>query len=175
MKKFILFALVTSNIVVYSQEKTIQPGRTSETKQEEIKYLEPKFDPNESKGNGPTTQSISYEEPMPSYTVKDTNVVYDIVEESAVYPGGALKFVVNNIKYPESVLKDNLQGKCIVKFVVTREGNVTNPKIMKGVADCPECDAEVLRIISSMKGWIPGSIDGKTVNSYYTMPVVFKL
>ena len=60
-----------------------------------------------------------------------------------------------------------------VQFVVTREGDITDAAVVKGVD--PYLDAEALRVIKSMPKWKPGKQRGKEVNVKYTLPVVFRL
>lgn len=116
--------------------------------------------------------------PAPPEIVEQELVIYDVVDVPADFPGGmdaARKFLSENMIYPESALKKKLEGKCYVKFVVSDTGKVFNIKIVRGVMDCPECDAEVVRVIKSMPNWEPGKVNGKPVNSTFTLPVQFKL
>lgn len=65
-------------------------------------------------------------------SVKGTNTsVYGIemLDSEPEYPGGVnglMSFLAQNLVYPESAMKNNIQGKVVVKFVVTRDGNVAN-------------------------------------------------
>ncbi|MCC6700836.1 MAG: energy transducer TonB [Fluviicola sp.] len=109
---------------------------------------------------------------------RDNKVIYEIVDEPAEYPGGKTAmnaFLASNIKYPETALKLGLQGKCYLKFVVSENGNVSNVKVMKGVTDCPECDKEAIRVVRSMPNWKPAKMNGKAINSFYTLPINFML
>ena len=43
------------------------------------------------------------------------------------YPGGIpelMKFISENISYPEDAIKNNIQGRVILKFVVNADGSV---------------------------------------------------
>jgi protein TonB len=116
--------------------------------------------------------------PPPKRVVVDSNQVYLFVDVEAEFPGGReglLKYLATNIQYPSSALKNKLQGKCFVQFVVERSGYVTNPKVMRGVPDCPECDYEALRVVRTMPQWKPGEVDGKPVRSSFNLPIAFKL
>ncbi|MGV3612762.1 MAG: energy transducer TonB [Fluviicola sp.] len=108
----------------------------------------------------------------------DGKVVYDIVDENADFPGGmsALrKYLSDNIAYPERALKNKIEGKCYIQFIITDLGKVENIVVKKGVTDCPECDAESVKAIEKMPLWTPGKINGKPVNSFFSLPVSFKL
>lgn len=92
------------------------------------------------------------------------------------YPGGInglMSFLAQNLVYPESAMKNSIQGKVVVKFVVTKEGKVANVEVVESVD--PSLDAEASRVISLLNGFTPGILDGKKVNVWYTLPVNFKL
>jgi protein TonB len=60
--------------------------------------------------------------------------------------------------------------------IITKEGKITNASIIKGLKDCPECDEEALRLVSSMPDWDVRDIDEK-MNPFpisYTIPITFK-
>ena len=102
--------------------------------------------------------------------------VFQVVEEMPEFPGGMqemMKWLGANIKYPTICQENGTQGRVIVQFVVTREGDITDAAVAKGID--PYLDAEALRVIKSMPKWKPGKQRGKEVNVKYTLPVVFRL
>ena len=102
--------------------------------------------------------------------------VFQVVEEMPEFPGGMqemMKWLGMNVKYPTICQENGTQGRVIVQFVVTREGDITDAAVAKGVD--PYLDAEALRVIKSMPKWKPGKQRGKEVNVKYTLPVVFRL
>ena len=102
--------------------------------------------------------------------------VFQVVEEMPEFPGGMqemMKWLGANIKYPTICQENGTQGRVIVQFVATREGDITDAAVAKGVD--PYLDAEALRVIKSMPKWKPGKQRGKEVNVKYTLPVVFRL
>jgi periplasmic protein TonB len=110
--------------------------------------------------------------------VEEQEVIYDIVDEQAEFPGGtpALKmYMAENVIYPQTAVEKGFQGKCFLQFVVTKKGEITDIKVKKGVPNCPECDAESIRMVKSMPKWIPAKINGKAVNSTFNLPVSFRL
>jgi protein TonB len=110
--------------------------------------------------------------------VVDSNYVYKFVDVEPEFPGGRpelLKYISSNIQYPQRALKKKLEGKCYLRFIVETDGSITNPKVLRGVPDCPECDAEALRVVSAMPKWKPGELDGKPVRSAYNLPIVYKV
>lgn len=123
-----------------------------------------------------TTDTISPK--TTSAVVKDGREVYEVVDEPAEFRGGNdnfLEYLNNFLRYPESAREKGMEGKCYVQFVVTDYGKITSVKIVKGMADCPECDKEAVRVVSGMPNWKPGKIGGKAVNSLCTVPIVFEL
>jgi protein TonB len=114
-------------------------------------------------------------EPRPQ---KNSSDIYEVVDEVAEFPGGirAMRtFLMNNIRYPQNALDKEIQGKCYLKFVVNAEGKISDVFVMRGVPDCPECDTEAMRVVSMMPSWKPARVDGKLVNSYFTLPITFNL
>ena len=102
--------------------------------------------------------------------------IYNIVEESASFPGGmanCLKFLAENIKYPEDCKKEGIQGRVIAQFIIDKDGSVKDVKVVRGVH--PSLDKESIRLIESMPKWIPGKVKGEPVKSQFTFPVAFKI
>ena len=98
------------------------------------------------------------------------------VEQPAEYPGGTaalMKWLANNINYPESAQQNDIQGRVIVKFVVEKDGSIGNVTILKGVDK--DLDREAMRVVKKMGKWQPGKNNGVAVRSYFQLPVVFKL
>ena len=92
------------------------------------------------------------------------------------FPGGAvemMKFLNENVKYPEAAMKAGTQGRVIAQFIVEADGSITNVKVLKNVSD--EIDAEAVRVINAMPKWKPGMQSGKAVRVKYTIPVTFRL
>jgi len=98
------------------------------------------------------------------------------VEEMPLFPGGdeaLLKYVYDNVVYPQIAIENNIQGRVTVKFCVTPTGGVNQISILQGVD--PEIDKEVIRVISSVPPFKPGKQGGKPVPVWYVLPVNFKL
>jgi TonB family protein len=104
--------------------------------------------------------------------------ILSYAEKMPEFPGGMTElfsFLKTNVKYPEMEKEAGIQGTVYVQFVVTKEGAVQSPKILRGVNGAPGFDKEVVRIIKMMPKWIPGENGGKKVNVHYTLPVKFRL
>ena len=102
--------------------------------------------------------------------------VFMVAEQMPEFPGGMkelLKFLQDNLKYPENAMKNNVQGRVIVQFVVEKDGTPTEFKVAHSVD--PDLDAEALRVMKAMPKWKPGMQKGQVVRVKFTVPVSFKL
>lgn len=83
------------------------------------------------------------------------------------------KWVYQNLKYPEDAVRDGVQGRVMVDFVIEKDGKVTDVRVIRGVD--PELDAEAVRVISASPKWKPGKMGGEKVRTSVTVPVEFRL
>ena len=107
---------------------------------------------------------------------KDTINVYDCVEQMPSFPGGSQKlkeFIEENLRYPKELEETCVQGRVIVRFIVERNGKLSNVKMVKSVH--PALDKEALRIVKLMPRWIPGRQNGITVRVKFYIPIIFRL
>jgi len=108
--------------------------------------------------------------------VTDTDTIHRNVTKPADFKGGLgamSKYISKNIKYPAQALNDRVEGRVVAQIVVNMNGSVGNVTILRSLS--PECDAEVVRLLEEMPNWKPGVSNGENVNSYYTIPISFKL
>ena len=100
----------------------------------------------------------------------------NVIEEMPEFVGGMkelMKFIADNIKYPDQALTDKAQGNIEVNFIINQNGVVEKAKVAKDVH--PALDAEAIRVISSMPDWNPGKQGGKSVDVSLTIPIRFSL
>ena len=83
------------------------------------------------------------------------------------------KWVYQYLKYPEVAVRNGVQGRVVVEFVVEKDGKVTNVRVVKGVSD--ELDAEAVKVIGASPKWKPGRVKGEKVRTSISLPVEFKL
>lgn len=105
-----------------------------------------------------------------------TDEPYIMPEVAPEFPFGSSEmknFLDANIVYPELATDLHVEGTVVARFVVDREGNISDVTILKGIGY--GCDREVKRVIRKMPNWKPGEIDGQKVNSYFVLPVKFIL
>jgi len=104
------------------------------------------------------------------------SVYYNGVEKMPQFPGGEeemLKFIHDNLHYPPVAATAGIEGRVTIRFVVSRDGDVTDVKVIRGFDAA--CDKEAVRVVKLMPKWIPGRQEGRNVPVYYTLPIVFKL
>lgn len=87
--------------------------------------------------------------------------------------GAFYEFVGKHIKYPNQARRASVQGRVFVKFVVNKDGNLTDIKLLKGIGY--GCDEEAIRVLKMAPNWEAGKQRGKPVRVYMSLPIVFKL
>ena len=83
------------------------------------------------------------------------------------------KWVYQYLKYPEEALRNGVQGRVTVEFIVDKDGKVTDVRVVKGVSD--ELDAEAVKVVSASPKWKPGRVNGNKVRTMVSIPVEFRL
>ncbi len=94
-------------------------------------------------------------------------------EDMPIFPGNINKWISQNIKYPPLAADNGIQGKVYLKFVVEKDGSISNIEVIRGVD--PSLDKEAVRVISKMPKWKPGKQRGKPVRVSYNLPITFQL
>ena len=108
--------------------------------------------------------------------IPDDKGIYSVCEEMPEFPGGmgeCMKFLAQNIKYPVECMKQGIQGRVIVQFIIDKDGKVRKPKVVRAVH--PDLDKEALRVTRLMPKWKPGKVKGEYVACRFTMPMQFSL
>ena len=147
-----------------------------------VKELEVK-DPGQKDQKGDPNAEIRIDEPVGNSDIKqkvveeDNSVVsFAAVEKLPAFPGGEAafgKYLSNNIRYPPVAKENNTQGRVIVSFVVEKDGNLTDIKVLRDIGG--GCGAEAIRVLQKSPAWTPGIQNGKKVRVAYTMPINFTL
>ncbi len=98
------------------------------------------------------------------------------VEQMPQYPGGPnalMKYIRENLKYPNDAATQGVEGKVILRFIVSKIGEVKDVTTVRSLS--PSSDEEAMRVVREMPKWTPGKQNGQEVDVYYTLPVSFKL
>jgi len=102
--------------------------------------------------------------------------IFTVVEDQPGYPGGdeaRIKYLAENIKYPQMARESQIQGTVYVTFVVEKDGRVRDVRVLRGIGG--GCDEEAIRVIQNMPRWNPGKQRGKPVRVQFNMPIKFTL
>ena len=116
--------------------------------------------------------------PPPPFTVVNGDTTWNVVDKMPEFPGGnaaLMKYISDNVKYPESAKQNGVQGRVLVSFVVTETGKVTNVSYGSRSPNA-ELNEEALRVARTLPDFeSPGIIKGRAVPVSFTLPITFKL
>lgn len=130
-------------------------------------------DASSSAANIASPNNIMIQETSPN---NEDDKIFDIVEQMPTFPGGNGKlseFLSQNVRYPVVAVENGIQGRVIVRFVVERDGSVSNVSVAKGVE--ASLDQEAVRVVKLMPKWNPGKQNGKAVRTKFNVPISFQL
>ena len=102
--------------------------------------------------------------------------VYDLVDEMPSFPGGLeelYKWIDNNVQYPAVARENGIEGRVILKFIVEKDGSLSDSTVIHSVH--PMVDREALRLVGQMPKWNPGKRAGIPVRVRYCLPIKFKI
>lgn len=105
---------------------------------------------------------------------EETDQIFMVVESEAEFKGGRtalVKFVSENLKYPNQARRMGIEGKVFLSAVIEKDGSVTNVQVLKGIG--AGCDEEAVRVVSKLPSWIPAKQRGRPVRSRITVPITF--
>jgi protein TonB len=108
-------------------------------------------------------------------SLKDSDILSQ-AEFMPVFPGGdtgLIKFISENVKYPESAKAQGIQGRVITRFCVNASGKVERVSVVSGAS--PELDKEAIRVVGTLPEFKPAMQDGKPVAVWYMVPITFRL
>ena len=125
---------------------------------------------------------IYKEDSLISYTFFTEDGLRDTLSTSteinAEFPGGAknmMRYLADSIQYPQTAIELGIEGKCYLQFQVDETGKISDIQVMRGGPDCPECDAESMRVVKEMPNWTPGKMHNRYCTSIFNLPISFKL
>ena len=175
MKKHLFILIITAVWGNLSAQLQTYPGNYEYHRSTSTTQV---YNRSENRGETISTEIVELkkENSEPGVIAVEDERPYDAVEQMPTFPGGEaelMKFIRENLKYPLSAQKEGIQGRVILRFVVSKTGSIENITILRSLD--PACDEEAIRLIKSMPRWIPGKQNGNAVPVYFTLPVVFKL
>ncbi|PSQ60564.1 MAG: energy transducer TonB [Bacteroidetes bacterium QH_10_64_19] len=97
--------------------------------------------------------------------------VLTVVEDPPELVGG-MSALQESISYPEMVKEAGIEGRVIIQFIVDQDGNVTNPKVTRGVHEA--LNQAALDAVKEQT-FKPGKQEGQSVPVQMSLPVTFRL
>lgn len=83
------------------------------------------------------------------------------------------QWVYQYLKYPAEAVRDGIQGRVMVEFVINKDGKVSDVKVQRGVSE--ELDAEAVKVVAASPKWKPAKVNGEKVRCSMAIPVEFRL
>lgn len=120
----------------------------------------------------PKIEKPVVEAPKPEPKQEVENKTFVTAEVMPSFPN-VTAWLASHIQYPAVAAENGVQGRVIVKFVVGRDGSISQAQIVRGVDQA--LDREALRVVNSMPKWSPGMNNGQPANVWFTLPITFKL
>lgn len=113
---------------------------------------------------------------IPKVSFDSISNSYTKVEIMPQFPGGEkamLKFLSENIHYPDQAKKDKIEGLVLVQCVIDSSGKIIEPNVIRSIGG--GCDEEAVRVILLMPDFTPGYVQGEAVRVKFHIPLRFKL
>ncbi len=118
-----------------------------------------------------TLGRITSNQPPPPPPIEEAPEVFIVVERMPE-PVGGMKAIFDRVRYPEIARRAGIEGRVLVEFIVDEQGNVTEPKVLRGIGG--GCDEAAIEAISGVK-FTPGMQRGRPVKVQFQVPIVFRL
>ena len=102
--------------------------------------------------------------------------IFTVVEKNPEFPGGEaalMKYIAESLVYPQIAMENGIGGRIYCKFVVEKDGSVSNVEVTRAFNQY--LDREAIRVLKSLPKFKPGTHKGQPVRVYYSVPVTFKI
>ena len=127
----------------------------------------------------PTVPKIGVIKPILIKTSIDTTTkIVDFPDEQPTFPGGQkamFAYILDNYKIPEIVYETTDQVKLVVEFVIGKDGQVTDFKILKSSNPGLGTEQEAKRVYTKMPAWTPGKNKGKNASVRLRQPLIINV
>ena len=82
-------------------------------------------------------------------------------------------WVMQNVKFPQIALENNIHGRVVLSFVIDKDGRLTNVEVLQ--APDRSLAEEAVRVLNKSPKWSPGKQRNQTVRVKFTLPVDFRV
>lgn len=107
----------------------------------------------------------------------DKDDPFTVVDTPPQFNGGGLevfrKWMQEHVRYPEDALNKNIYGRVLFRFVVEKDGSISDVDVFKS-PDKSLTD-EVCRVIAKAPKWTPGKQRGEAVRVRFGLPIDFTI
>ncbi len=111
-----------------------------------------------------------------SFLEDGSEIEYSVIFKSTEYKGGnsnLYEMIYRKMVYPQEAIANGYEGKVFVEFMVDKDGNPRDLKVVRSVV--PDLDRAALRVLGKMGMWEPALHRGIPVSQKVVVPIVFKL
>ena len=172
-KKMVDLSFSNKATVAVESRKNVQSTEAIERKDNKMEVQADNRNSEMSAQKVEETTEVANEESVEKGPKKSPKKVYDHIENMPTFNGNLNQWLVQNMKYPVEAMNKKEQGKVIVQFIVSKNGEVSEPKIIRSVS--PALDKEACRIVLAMPKWNPGKLKGKPIAVRFVLPITFRL
>lgn len=151
---------------ITADEQIFEPEPTTEPVKPAAPVPPPPLPPTEEK-------PMIFVEYMPRFLADKCEAAADEAERKACAQNEMLQFIYKQIKYPAIARENDVQGTVVIRFVVSKTGDIENAEILRDIG--AGCGAEALRVVNKMPKWKPGRQGGRNVPVYFNLPIRFVL
>ena len=173
LEKMVDLSFSNKATVAVESRKNVQSTKAIERKDNKMEVQADNRNNEMSTQKVEETTEVANEESAKKGPKKSSKKVYDHIENMPTFNGNLNQWLVQNMKYPVEAMNKKEQGKVIVQFIVSKNGEVSEPKIIRSVS--PALDKEACRIVLAMPKWNPGKLKGKPVAVRFILPITFRL
>ena len=103
--------------------------------------------------------------------------VFLVAETMPAFMNGSIEtfraWVMQNVKFPQIALENNIQGRVVLSFVIDKDGRLTNIEVLQ--APDRSLAEEAVRVLNKSPKWSPGKQRNQTVRVRFTLPVDFRV
>ncbi|MFW6019504.1 MAG: energy transducer TonB [Bacteroidales bacterium] len=171
---------VEEDIVLNTQREEPPPPKEKQPESEKLNIVDDEVETDDdldlSAEADDETEIDDYEPVEVDEPEVEEEEVFSVVEEQPSFPGGEearMKYLQENIEYPQMARESGIEGTVYVTFVVEPDGSVTDVRVLRGIGG--GCDEEAVRVVRNMPKWEPGKQRGKKVRVQFNMPIRFQL
>ncbi len=100
------------------------------------------------------------------------------VEQMPEFKGGEgamMKFIAENLEYPQAAKDASIEGRVHLKFTVTADGSIKDIVVLNKDKLGYGCEEAAIAVIRKMPKWTPGRQNGQPVPVYFNIPIRFRL